>query len=38
MAETNITGMNPGRIVPSILMPLPDQDFDPTESAIPWKV
>lgn len=38
MAETNITGMNPGRITPSILMPLPDQDFDPTESATPWKV
>ena len=37
MAETNITGMNPGRVTPSILMPLPDQDFDPTESAIPWE-
>jgi len=34
---TNITGMNPGRVTPSILMPLPDQDFDPTEAATPWK-
>src|SRR5512141_1669572 len=23
--------------IPSILMPLPDNDFDPTEAAIPWK-
>jgi len=38
MAETYITGMNPGSITPNILMPLPDQDFDPTESAIPWMV
>jgi putative intracellular protease/amidase len=38
MAETNVTGMNPGKIIPSILMPLPDHDFDPTESAIPWKM
>ena len=38
MAETSITEINPGRVTPSILMPLPDQDFDPTESAIPWKV
>jgi hypothetical protein len=36
MAEMYVTGMNPGSITPSILMPLPDQDFDPTESAIPW--
>lgn len=26
-----------GRLVPNILMPLPDYDFDPTEAAIPWK-
>ena len=38
MAETNTTEMNPGRVTPSILMPLPDQDFDPTEAATPWKV
>ena len=38
MAETNISGMDPGKVIPSILMPLPDQGFDPTESAIPWKV
>ena len=25
------------KVIPSILMPLPDQGFDPTESAIPWK-
>ena len=37
MADTNITGMDNGRVNPRILMPLPDQDFDPTESAIPWK-
>ena len=38
MVETNITEMNTGSLTPSILMPLPDHDFDPTESAIPWKV
>ncbi len=38
MAGTNITESTPGRVIPNILMPLPDQDFDPTESAIPWKV
>ena len=38
MAETTIAGMDPGRVTPSILMPLPDQDFDPTEAATPWKV
>lgn len=37
MPEPNISGMNPGRITPSILMPLPDYDFDPTEASIPWK-
>jgi putative intracellular protease/amidase len=29
--------MNPGTVIPHILIPLPDQDFDPTECAIPWK-
>jgi len=38
MAEMSIFGMNPGGVSPAILMPLPDQDFDPSESAIPWKV
>ena len=37
MAEMNIAGMNPNKGIANILMPLPDQDFDPTESAIPWK-
>jgi putative intracellular protease/amidase len=37
MAGTNVVEMNPGKVPPSILMPLPDQDFDPTEAAIPWK-
>jgi len=38
MMQTNITNNNAGKSTTSILMPLPDQDFDPTESAIPWKV
>jgi putative intracellular protease/amidase len=38
MTETDITEMNPSRINPIILMPLPDHDFDPTEAAIPWNV
>jgi putative intracellular protease/amidase len=38
MVETDITEMNTGSLTPSILMPLPDHDFDPTESAIPWKM
>ena len=29
--------MNLTRLTPNILMPLPDRDFDPTESAIPWE-
>jgi putative intracellular protease/amidase len=29
--------MNPGKKIPTILMPLPDYDFDPTEAAIPWQ-
>ena len=37
MDETNPLGMNNSRFVVKILMPLPDQDFDPTEAAIPWK-
>ncbi len=38
MPQTNETGMNTGKVTCSILMPLPDHDFDPTESAIPFKV
>ena len=38
MSETNLTGIKPGRVSTSILMPLPDQDFDPTEAALPWQV
>jgi putative intracellular protease/amidase len=38
MGETNTTGMNLARLTPSILIPLPDHDFDPTECATPWKV
>jgi len=30
--------LNPANPTPNILMPLPDHDFDPTESAIPWKM
>jgi putative intracellular protease/amidase len=38
MTETSIAAeTNPVGVTPWILMPLPDQDFDPTESAIPWK-
>ena len=37
MSEMSENKINPGRVTPNILMPLPDQDFDPTESAIPWK-
>jgi len=31
------TDLSEKRLV-SILMALPDQDFDPTESSTPWKV
>ena len=37
MNETNFTATNTARVPASILMPLPDWDFDPTEAAIPWK-
>jgi len=37
MDKTDATGTNAGRLAPNILMPLPDQDFDPTEAAIPWQ-
>ncbi len=37
MVETNIIEMNADGVTSSILMPLPDYDFDPTEAAIPWK-
>jgi putative intracellular protease/amidase len=30
--------VNQGKILPTILMPLPDLDVDPTESSIPWKI
>ncbi len=38
MQETNIFEENLARFFANILMPLPDQDFDPTEAAIPWQV
>jgi putative intracellular protease/amidase len=38
MMQNNSIINNAGRSTISILMPLPDRDFDPTESAIPWKV
>lgn len=38
MGDTNTTGMNLSRLTSNILIPLPDNDFDPTECAIPWKV
>jgi len=38
MAETNTAGMDLTRLTASILIPLPDHDFDPTECAIPWKI
>lgn len=31
-------GMNPAIITTSMLIPLPDHDFDPTECAVPWQV
>jgi len=37
MTEINPSEKKPERVAPSILMPLPDHDFDPTESSIPWK-
>ncbi len=39
MVETNNAGTaaRVAGLIPNILMPLPDQDFDPTEAAIPWK-
>ncbi len=36
MGEMNTTVRNADKTIPIILMPLPDHDFDPTESAIPW--
>jgi putative intracellular protease/amidase len=38
MVKTNSTGTEHDRMVPTIIIPLPDHDFDPTECAIPWKV
>lgn len=37
MAETTAAGVNEGGFTPRILMPLPDQGFDPTEAALPWQ-
>ena len=39
MVETTASGTaaRVAGIIPNILMPLPDRDFDPTEAAIPWK-
>ena len=38
MSRTNTAGMSFSGLTPSILIPLPDHDFDPTECAIPWQV
>lgn len=38
MEDTNLLRTNPGSFKPTVLMPLPDNDFDPTESAVPWKI
>lgn len=38
MDEQEITRINSSELYPKILMPLPDNDFDPTEAAIPWKL
>ena len=38
MSEVDVTPHSTGGGQPHILMPLPDHDFDPTESATPWKV
>jgi putative intracellular protease/amidase len=37
MADSLAGGWDSSMIVPNILMALPDHDFDPTESAIPWQ-
>jgi putative intracellular protease/amidase len=38
MIETFAIDNKISKTATTILMPLPDHDFDPTESAIPWKV
>ena len=38
MPEIYNFGIETGKLNCSILMPLPDRGFDPTESAIPWQV
>lgn len=38
MDETSLSGTKAASTTPTILIPLPDQDFDPTECATPWKV
>jgi hypothetical protein len=37
MDNVHFSNGNSARLVPNILMPLPDYDYDPTEAAIPWK-
>jgi putative intracellular protease/amidase len=37
MDQTQISMENSVRYNPGVLMPLPDNDFDPTEASIPWK-
>lgn len=36
MSTDSTPQMSHGKISPTILLPLPDHDFDPTESSIPW--
>jgi putative intracellular protease/amidase len=38
MDDNNSTGDQREKVPLMILVPLPDHDFDPTESAIPWKI
>ena len=38
MSDNDILTKISGSRVPHIIMPLPDHDFDPTESATPWKM
>jgi putative intracellular protease/amidase len=38
MNDVKVISQQPINIPANILIPLPDHDFDPTESAIPWQV
>jgi putative intracellular protease/amidase len=38
VTEKTTPGVNTGRPPDSVIIPLPDHDFDPTECAIPWKI